>query len=128
MANRRTKSQLTRPTFLLWVHSTPHDLTIYRRLSADAIKDSAILPTRLLVLSIRLPDSLHALHPRCQSCRKTRWALFQKDGHSSRPLWWAHLVRFRRTLSSLVLSVPETPRSMQLCVVTLVRQVAAQGR
>ena len=97
MVKQRTKRQPTRHTFPHWGRSMPHDLTIYRRLWAGATKDSAVLPTRPLVLSIHLMASHHALPPRCQSCRKTRWQLFRKDGHSFRPRWWAHLVRFRKT-------------------------------
>ena len=86
MANKRTKKWPTRHIFLHWVRSTPHDLTICHRLWAGATKDSAILPTRLLILSTRPSVSPHRLPPRYQSCRKIRWPPFRKDGHSSRPL------------------------------------------
>jgi hypothetical protein len=128
MANQRNKRRPMRHTFPHWDRSMPHDLTTYHRLWADATKDSAVRPTRLLILSIRLTVSHHALPPRCQSCRKIRWRVFRKDGHSFRPRWWVHLVLFRKTSSSLASSVSQTPRSKRRCVVTLVRQVAAQGR
>jgi hypothetical protein len=96
-ANQRTKRRPTRHTFPHWDRSMSHDLRIYHRLWADGTKDSAVLPTRPLVLSIRLTVLHHAMPPRCQSCRKTRWRRFRKDGHSFRPRWWVHLVRFRKT-------------------------------
>ena len=97
MANQRTKRPPTRHTFHHWDRSMPHDLTIYHRLWADATKDLAVLPTRPLILSVRLTVLHHALPRRCQSCKKIRWRVFRKDGHSFRPRWWAHLVRFQKT-------------------------------
>jgi hypothetical protein len=97
MANLRAKRQPMSHTLPHWGRSMPHDLRICHRLWADATKDSAILPTLLPILSIRLTASHHALPPRCQSCRKIRWRLFRKGGHSFRPRWWAHLGWFRKT-------------------------------
>ena len=84
MANKRTKRRPTKHILLHWVRSTRPGQTICHRRWAGATKDSAIPPTRPLVLSNSPSVLPHALHPRYQSCRKIRWPPFRKDGHSSR--------------------------------------------